>query len=67
MVDSKSHGQVNHLCIIVILKVGSMLYLTPEAPFQCGTTMYAHKKTRARTYHEPGWDESWRDVPGDPF
>ena len=45
---------------------GGMLYLTPEAPFQCGTTMYAHKKTRARTYHEPGWDESWRDVPGDP-
>jgi hypothetical protein len=43
-----------------------MLYLTPEAPYQCGTTLYAHKKTRARTYHDQGWDVSWKDVPGDP-
>lgn len=45
---------------------GGMLYLTPEAPYQCGTTLYAHKKTRARTYNDYGWDESWKNVPGDP-
>lgn len=44
---------------------GGMLYLTPEAPYQCGTTLYAHKKTRARTYYDKGWDAAWVDVPGD--
>jgi len=44
---------------------GGMLYLTPEAPYQCGTTLYAHKKTRARTYYDQGWDAAWVDVPGD--
>lgn len=44
---------------------GGMLYLTPDAPYQCGTTLYAHKKTRARTYFDKGWDASWVDVPGD--
>ncbi len=38
---------------------GGMLYLTPGAPYQCGTTLYAHKQTRARTYYEPGWDAAW--------
>jgi hypothetical protein len=46
-------------------KWGGMLYLTPDAPYQCGTTLYAHKKTRARTYFDKGWDASWVDVPGD--
>ena len=46
-------------------KWGGMLYLTPDAPYQCGTTLYAHKKTRARTYFDNGWDASWVDVPGD--
>lgn len=45
---------------------GGMLYLTPEAPYQCGTTLYAHKKTRARTYYDQGWDAAWVNVPGDP-
>ena len=45
---------------------GGMLYLTPNAPYQCGTTLYAHKQTRARTYYEEGWDASWKDIPGDP-
>ena len=45
---------------------GGMLYLTPDAPYQCGTTLYAHKQTRARTYYDEGWDVSWKDVPGDP-
>jgi len=44
---------------------GGMLYLTPEAPYQCGTTLYAHKKTRARTYYDKGWDAAWVDIPGD--
>lgn len=43
---------------------GGMIYLTPEAPYQCGTTLYAHKKTRARTYYEEGYDASWSNVPG---
>lgn len=47
-------------------KWGGMLYLTPEAPYQCGTTLYAHKQTRARTYYDEGWDAAWLDVPGDP-
>ena len=44
---------------------GGMLYLTPEAPYQCGTTLYANKKTRARSYHDSGWDAAWSGVPGD--
>lgn len=44
---------------------GGMLYLTPDAPYQCGTTLYAHKKTRARSYRMPGWDEAWKGIPGD--
>lgn len=46
-------------------KWGGMLYLNPDAPYQCGTTLYAHKQTRARTYYNEGWDASWKDVPGD--
>jgi len=46
-------------------KWGGMLYLTPGAPYQCGTTLYAHKQTRARTYYDEGWDAAWKDVPGD--
>jgi len=45
---------------------GGMLYLTPGAPYQCGTTLYAHKQTRARTYYDEGWDVAWKDIPGDP-
>jgi hypothetical protein len=44
---------------------GGMLYLTPNPPYQCGTTLYAHKQTKARTYYEPGYDASWRNIPGD--
>ncbi len=46
-------------------KWGGMLYLTPDAPYQCGTTMYAHKQTRARTYYDEGWDAAWKNIPGD--
>jgi hypothetical protein len=47
-------------------KWGGMLYLTPNAPYSCGTTLYAHKQTRARNYYEEGWDIAWKDIPGDP-
>lgn len=43
-----------------------MLYLTPNAPYQCGTTLYGHKVTRARSFYDPGWDDSWKNMPGDP-
>jgi hypothetical protein len=46
-------------------KWGGMLYLTPGAPYQCGTTLYAHKQTRARNYYEEGWDAAWVNAPGD--
>ena len=46
-------------------KWGGMLYLTPNAPYQCGTTLYAHKQTRARSYYDEGWDAAWKDIPGD--
>jgi FkbM family methyltransferase len=45
---------------------GGMIYLTPNAPYQCGTTLYAHKQTRARSYYDEGWDAAWKDIPGDP-
>lgn len=33
-----------------------MVYLTPGAPFQAGTSMYAHKETKARHVSDPGID-----------
>lgn len=45
-------------------KWGGMLYLTPDAPYQCGTTLYAHKQTRARTYYDEGWDVAWNHPGG---
>jgi SAM-dependent methyltransferase len=45
-------------------KWGGMLYLTPNAPYQCGTTLHAHKQTRARTYYDPGWDAAWNHSGG---
>lgn len=43
-------------------KWAAMIYLTPNAPFECGTTLYAHKITKARSYNDPGWDYSWKDT-----
>ena len=42
-----------------------MLYLTPNAPYECGTTLYAHKRNRARSYYDEGWNEAWTNIPGD--
>lgn len=36
-------------------KYAGMLYLTPEAPFQTGTTMYAHKETKIRHSEDPNF------------
>jgi tetratricopeptide (TPR) repeat protein len=34
-----------------------MIYLTPNAPYSCGTTLHAHKKTRIRNVNEIGSDK----------
>ena len=44
---------------------GGMIYLSPDAPFECGTSLFAHKKTRARSRDDEGWGVSWTG-PGDP-
>lgn len=42
-----------------------MLYLTPGAPYSCGTSLLAHKVTRARSYYDKGWDAAWVGIPGE--
>jgi len=48
-------------------KWGAVLYLSPDAPYQCGTTLWAHKQNRARNWFDPGWDAAWipDKYPGD--
>jgi hypothetical protein len=41
-------------------RFAGMLFLTPGAPFQTGTTLYANKRNRARTFDDPGWDDAWK-------
>lgn len=36
-----------------------MIYLTPNAPFECGTSLYAHKETKARHATDPGIDSAF--------
>jgi hypothetical protein len=36
-----------------------MVYLTPDAPFQCGTSMYAHKETKVRHTSDPGYETAF--------
>jgi hypothetical protein len=36
-----------------------MIYLTPDAPFSCGTAMYAHKETRSRSFEDPGAESAF--------
>lgn len=45
-------------------KWAGMIYLTPNAPYSCGTSLLAHKVTRARSYYDNGWDVAWSGVPG---
>jgi hypothetical protein len=35
----------------------AMIYLTPDAPFDTGTSFYAHKQSRIRHVDEPGADQ----------
>jgi tetratricopeptide (TPR) repeat protein len=46
---------------------GGMIYLTPDAPFQCGTTLYANKDNKVRRGCEPGGRIAWDGKEGDPF
>lgn len=36
-----------------------MIYLTPDAPYECGTSMYAHKESKARHVSHPGADDAF--------
>lgn len=40
-----------------------ILYLTPNAPYQCGTTLYSYKKNKVRLYDDDGWNDAWKDLP----
>jgi hypothetical protein len=39
-----------------------VVYLTPDAPYETGTSLIAHRKTRVRHSSEPGADEMWADA-----
>jgi hypothetical protein len=36
-----------------------MIYLTPDAPYQSGTSLFAHKTTKARHASHPGADQAF--------
>lgn len=36
-----------------------MIYLTPNAPFESGTSLYAHKETKARHISDPGYEHAF--------
>lgn len=44
-------------------KWGGLLYLTPNAPYKCGTALYAHKFNRARSYNDKDYEIEWRVPP----
>jgi hypothetical protein len=46
-----------------------MIYLTPNAPFQTGTNLLAHKETRVRSYWEPDFHKVFNHnhLDGTPF
>ena len=46
---------------------GGMIYLTPNAPFECGTTLWANKNNRSRRGYELGGRIAWDGKEGDPF
>ena len=46
-------------------KWGGLLYLTPNAPYKCGTALYAHKFNRARSYYDKDYEVEWRLPPED--
>jgi len=42
------------------------IYLTPDAPYECGTSLLAHKETRIRHVDTPGSDVIWAKQHLDP-
>ena len=42
------------------------VYLTPDAPYECGTSLLAHKETRIRHVDTPGSDVIWAKKHLDP-
>lgn len=44
-------------------KWGGLLYLSPNPPFRCGTSLYAHKHNRARSYFDKDYEVEWRVPP----
>lgn len=47
-------------------KWAGAIYLTPDAPYECGTSLIAHKKTRIRHVDTPGSDVIWEKKHLDP-
>lgn len=43
-------------------KWAATVYLTPGAPYECGTSLLAHKKTGVRHCTDPGIMNVWSDV-----
>ena len=39
---------------------GGLLYLSPDPPFKCGTSLYAHKHNRARSFNDKDYEVEWR-------
>ena len=51
-------------------RFAGMIFLTPGAPYRTGTTLYANRNNRARTFDDPGWDDAWKGgnhLDGTPF
>ena len=44
-------------------KWGGLLYLSPNPPFRCGTSLYAHKHNRARSFYDKDYEVEWRVPP----
>lgn len=42
-------------------KYAGMIYLTPNAPWETGTTLWATKKYGTRNYYSPTWNEEFSD------
>lgn len=40
----------------------AVIYLTPDAPYNCGTSLIAHKKTGVRHCHHPKILDVWKDA-----
>lgn len=38
---------------------GGMIYLTPDAPYEAGTALYANKANRARSFRDNGYSSFW--------